>query len=232
MIIATINFSGNVGKSTVANHLLMPRLENAVLIPVESINEHEGDKDEVLRGREFQELMERAMIEENAVIDVGASNVEEFMAQMSDYTSSHNDFDYFVIPTVATRKQIDDTWATIEELSDIGVPRDKIKIVFNKMDRYSTVSDAFGKLLSLNNSDNLCSINESISIADNELYPKLKDQNRSISELAACDTDYRELINEEQSKEGKVKLVRELGLVRLAKGVESQLDTVFFEMSL
>ena len=34
MKIAVINFSGNVGKSTVARHLLMPRVEGADLISV------------------------------------------------------------------------------------------------------------------------------------------------------------------------------------------------------
>ncbi len=38
MKIAVINFSGNVGKSTVARHLLMPRVEGADLISVESLN--------------------------------------------------------------------------------------------------------------------------------------------------------------------------------------------------
>ena len=38
MKIAVINFSGNVGKSTVARHLLLPRVEGADLISVESLN--------------------------------------------------------------------------------------------------------------------------------------------------------------------------------------------------
>ena len=34
MKVSVINFSGNVGKSTVARHLLSPRLNNATVIPV------------------------------------------------------------------------------------------------------------------------------------------------------------------------------------------------------
>ena len=42
MKIAVINFSGNVGKSTVARHLLLPRIAGAELIAVESINSDES----------------------------------------------------------------------------------------------------------------------------------------------------------------------------------------------
>lgn len=38
MKIAVINFSGNVGKTTVARHLLLPRIQGAELISVESVN--------------------------------------------------------------------------------------------------------------------------------------------------------------------------------------------------
>ena len=42
MKIAVINFSGNVGKTTVARHMLLPRVEGAELINVESLNADEG----------------------------------------------------------------------------------------------------------------------------------------------------------------------------------------------
>ena len=42
MKVAVINFSGNVGKTTIARHLLVPRMAGAELIAVESINADEG----------------------------------------------------------------------------------------------------------------------------------------------------------------------------------------------
>ena len=42
MKIAVINFSGNVGKTTIARHLLLPRIPGAELITVESVNADEG----------------------------------------------------------------------------------------------------------------------------------------------------------------------------------------------
>jgi hypothetical protein len=55
MKIAVINFSGNVGKTTIARHLLLPRLPAGTeLISVESINADEG-QGQSLRGHQFGE---------------------------------------------------------------------------------------------------------------------------------------------------------------------------------
>ena len=50
MKVAVINFSGNVGKTTVAEHLLLPRIQGAELISIESINA-DGGRGQALRGR-------------------------------------------------------------------------------------------------------------------------------------------------------------------------------------
>ncbi len=49
MKVVVMNFSGNVGKSIIAQHLLQPRIENAKLISVESINSN-GINGETMRG--------------------------------------------------------------------------------------------------------------------------------------------------------------------------------------
>ena len=57
MKVAVINFSGNVGKTTVARHLLAPRIAGAELIAVESINADDGQT-QAVRGSQFGELQE------------------------------------------------------------------------------------------------------------------------------------------------------------------------------
>ena len=42
MKIAVINFSGNVGKTTVTHHLLAPRIPGTEVIAVESVNAGHG----------------------------------------------------------------------------------------------------------------------------------------------------------------------------------------------
>ena len=100
MKVAVINFSGNVGKTTIARHLLVPRIKGARYVPVESINADE-DQREALRGKQFAQLQEFLLVSEHAVVDVGASNVEDLLALMRKYKDSHEDFDYYIVPTVA-----------------------------------------------------------------------------------------------------------------------------------
>jgi hypothetical protein len=56
-------------------------MNNAQVFAVESINS-DGTEDEAVRGKEFAELLESLAILDDAVIDVGASNVEDFVDLM------------------------------------------------------------------------------------------------------------------------------------------------------
>ena len=81
MKIAVINFSGNVGKTTIARHLLLPRIDGAELFSVESLNAADGEG-HAMRGRQFGELQELLQTMDSAVVDIGASNVEELLDLM------------------------------------------------------------------------------------------------------------------------------------------------------
>ena len=146
MKVAVINFSGNVGKTTVARHLLAPRIEGAEVIAIESINADDGQT-QALRGRQFGELQEYLQTVDNVVVDIGASNAEDLLALMRKYRGSHEDFDYFVIPTVPALKQQQDTIATLAELTRIGIPASKLKVVFNQVEDDAKVSETFDTLL-------------------------------------------------------------------------------------
>jgi len=78
MKVAVMNFSGNVGKTTVAGHLLKPRMGNAPIFSIESINagaDADGLEVEKMKGKKFGELVDEIMPLDSAIIDVGASNV-------------------------------------------------------------------------------------------------------------------------------------------------------------
>ena len=120
MKVAVINFSGNVGKTTIAAHLLKPRMGDAPVFSVESLNidaSAEGIDVEKMRGKRFGDLQEQLMVLDSAIIDVGASNVEEFMKLMQQYEGSHEEFDYFIVPVVKEKKQQADTVNTIRSLA-------------------------------------------------------------------------------------------------------------------
>jgi hypothetical protein len=97
MKLAVINFSGNVGKTTVARHLLAPRIPGCQVVAVESINADDGPS-VTIRGRQFAQLQEFLQGVDNVVIDIGASNVEDFLKLMRRYRDSQEDFDDFIVP--------------------------------------------------------------------------------------------------------------------------------------
>jgi hypothetical protein len=173
MKVAVINFSGNVGKTTVARHLLAPRIEGAEVIAIESINADDGQT-QALRGRQFAELQEYLQTVENVIVDIGASNVEDLLTLMRKYRGSHEDFDYFVIPTVPALKQQQDTIATLAELTRIGIPASKLKVVFNQVEDNARISETFDTLLAFIEENPPTQASTACRLGANEIYERVK----------------------------------------------------------
>lgn len=231
MKIAVINFSGNVGKTTVARYLLLPRLAGAELVAVESINA-DGDQGQALRGRQFGELQEYLQTVESIVVDIGASNVEELLALMRRYRGSHDDFDCFVVPTVPALKQQQDTIATLVELARLGVPASRLKLVFNMVEDDVDVSRAFDALLAFVAARPIAEADTRCRLGTNEIYARVKSGDADIAALAADPTDYKALIAGARSTEDKLALAQKLATRRLASGVLPELDACFAALGL
>ena len=226
MKIAVINFSGNVGKSTVARHLLLPRVPGAELIAIESLNADEG-QGQALRGRQFGELQEYLQTVSSVVVDIGASNVEELMAQMQRYRGSHEDFDAFVVPTVPALKQQQDTIATVIELNRLGVSASRLKLVFNMVDAGVTVAQVFDPLLAFLKQKPIARVNLNCKLGANEIYGRIKGTKTDLSALATDPTDHKALIAQAKDTIEKLALARKLATRRLASGVVPELDVCF-----
>ncbi len=231
MKIAVINFSGNVGKTTVARHLLVPRLPGAELVCVESINADDG-QGQALRGRQFGELQEYLQTVESVVVDIGASNVEELLALMRKYRGSQEDFDCFIVPTVPALKQQQDTIATLVELAHIGVPASRLKVVFNMVEDGIEVGRAFDTLLAFVAELPIAQADMRCCLGDNEIYERVKGAGVDIAALARDSTDYKALIGKARSTEDKLALAQKLATSRLASGVLPELDACFAALGL
>jgi len=231
MKVAVINFSGNVGKTTVARHLLAPRIDGAQVIAIESINADDGQA-QALRGRQFGELQEYLQTVENVVVDMGASNVEELLSLMRKYRGSHEDFDYFVIPTVPALKQQQDTIATLAELTRIGVPASKLKVVFNQVEDDAKVSESFDTLLAFIEENPRTQANTSCRLGANEIYERVKGAGTGLAELACDATDYKALIVKAKDTADKLAWAQKLATRRLASGVVPELDECFAALDL
>lgn len=227
MKIAVINFSGNVGKSTVARHLLSPRMNNATVIPVETINS-DGGADEAIKGKQYGQLVSTLDLLDDAVVDVGASNVEDFINLMKQYDGSHEDYDFFVVPTVPETKQLRDTISTIDALHEIGVPGKNIRLLFNKVEPDDLPEYVFSSLYDYHNkhSKRFTLKNEAV-IHTNDIYGKINYASQTISEIMADQRDFKDLIKKAQTTEEKVKFSQLLAIKRLAQGVTKELNNVF-----
>lgn len=226
MKVAVINFSGNVGKSTVARHLLAPRMKGATVVPVESINS-DGTDDEAIKGKQFGELQEALALMDDAVVDVGASNVEDFIGLMKQYKGSHDDFDFFVVPTVPKSKQQRDTISTIDALAEIGVPAKKIRLVFNMVELDDSPERTFAGLFEYQANAKNFTLRPEAVIRVNDIYGKIKGASKSIEEIRRDPTDFKERIKGAKDAEEKLHFAQMLSVHRLAAGVSEELDRVF-----
>lgn len=224
MKIAIINFSGNVGKSTIARHLFAPRL-NTDVISVESINADEGGTQ--VRGDQFRFVQEHLLENDTALIDIGASNIEDFVAGMTRYKSSHEDIDLFIVPVVKETKQQKDTIATIEALNAIGVPAKKIRVVFNRVDTLENVDEQFSAIVGYAESEKKCVAKTNAVIYQNELFEEIKKFNKTVSEIAADPTDYRAQIKTAKDDSEKDFFIQMTMAKRLAVAVNENLETVY-----
>ena len=226
MKIIVINYSGNVGKSTVARHLLSPRNNNSQVISIESINS-DGTENDAMRGKQFAELLESLAQLDDAVVDVGASNVEDFVTMMGKHRGSHEDFDYFIVPTVAKNKQQSDTISTIEGLATLGVPAKKVRVVFNMVEYDDKPERIFSGLIDYHSENKNFTLKPDAIIHMNELYGKLNGSEQNIIDLLNDQTDLKGLLKMATEGSEKLAITRRIAVKRLAAGVTEELDGVF-----
>ncbi|MCV2438708.1 StbB family protein [Paucibacter sp. DJ2R-2] len=231
MKIAVLSFSGNVGKSTIARHLLAPRLPGAKLISIESINAGE-ELDHVIRGRQFAELQEFLQIVDDVVVDIGASNIEDLLTLMRRYQGSHEDFDIFIVPAVPAGKQQRDTIATLVELSRLGIPPGKVRVIFNMVEDDSELERQFEPLLAFLQQSPMARVSLACQLGFNEIYGRLNGPDVDLVAVASDSTDYKALIKNSADNESRLAHAQGLATQRLARGVLPKLDACFHALNL
>ena len=227
MKVVVMNFSGNVGKSVISSNMLLPRIKNAELVAVETINADEGSQALTIKAKQFRTLRDALFVNDSIIADIGASNVEETLGQMIKYEGSHEDVDCFLIPTTPVAKQVNDTVSTVVALVEqLGVPAKKIKIVFNKIDDEDNFSSDFAKLLNVCDSVGV-KYHENAIIRENEVYQLARAENLNIFELANDKNDYRAMFKAATDEAEKARCIRMVSLVGLAKSANRDLDNAF-----
>lgn len=232
MKIAVLNNSGNVGKSTICENLLQPRILDSKIIKVETINS-DGTNDQTYSADDFIKITNSLDEYDNAIIDIGASNVEKMFTQFNKYYGSHEDFDYFIIPLVPDNKQQEDTITTILELLTLGVDNDRIKVIFNRCKRDLLIEKHYPVFMKSNVAKNL-NINKdnAVIIQETEMFDLLKSIDKTMSTIVDDQRDFKLLLKESNSKEERSTLSTERAIKRLVTGVNNEFNLAFNKLSL
>lgn len=226
--IAIMNNSGNVGKSMICDNLFYPRIPGAEKIKIETINS-DGTEDETIAAKNIKKVFELIDSNDVCLIDVGASNIEAFMNNLRRLEGSHDEIDYFFIPTTPKPKQQSDTISTISDLLDIGVKPDQIKLIFNFNDPYYAIEKLYSvifessllKDLNLKNKANI------FKIEDHPVFDMLGEIGIVFTDIANDTRDFKKLIRTTKDVKERARLSHERSAHRLAKGFIKSLDYTF-----
>lgn len=199
MKVCVLNISGNVGKSTLAVHLFNAFNPKSKIISVESHNasitsEVESIDVSEMKGSQFKDIYKEIMMEDSVIVDVGSSNVVDFMSEASKFKSSIGEFDKIVVPTVPADKQQKDTISTINWLHLNGFPKEKIQIVFNQYDigKQEAIEAVYSQVIGylLSDGKNQATYEPYAIVMENDIFEIIKPLGKTISELSRDKTDW------------------------------------------
>lgn len=226
MKVAVLNYSGNVGKSTVARYLLLPRIRGAELATIEIANARPGDND-AIDPSDYDTILTAVVSTDDLIIDVGASSVDEFLRQMRKFDGSIADFDYFIVPTIPDDKALRDTILTIAALNKLGAPPDRTVCLLNRVQNDATIGDMIRPLMRFHEESEAFRVDTRNYIHENEVFGRVTRSKATLEEITADQTDLRVAIKEAANDAERVTLIDRLATKRLATGVLKELNTVF-----
>ena len=150
-----------------------------------------------------------------------------FLEGMSRLDDSHVEFDFFIVPVTNGTKEQRETISMISTLATLGVPPEKILLLFNRVD--SSVEEEFNILLNYVGKNNNATVNTKAAIYENELFDLLAIKKLSIDKLLNDPKDYKSLLREKKEADQKQRAfwAEMFGLKLLAKGVNRNLDDVY-----
>ena len=200
MKICVLNLSGNVGKSTLAVHLLAAFAAGAKIISVESINASNVNDVEALDVEElsasrFKEIFREIMLNDDVIVDVGASNVAAFMTEMTRFKSAVGEFDLVLVPTVPADKQQRDTIATIDWLHKLGIDGQKVRVLFNQYatESLEPIELVYAQVAGYGATEGKgkAVFEPHAIVMQNEVFELAKSSKKTIMELAQDGTDWK-----------------------------------------
>ena len=221
--IMILNNSGNVGKSFLARELFYFNMQNmqdvcddVALIEIETHNSSSskfGIDTIKISGKELNTLYKQLLINDCAVIDVGASNVIALFEELAknDVNNIIDEIDYFVVPTNTKAKIQDDTLKILLALIELRVPKEKIKVIFNAVDNIKQMNTFIQK------ASKIIDINKNLVIPEYSYLNEIEKMGVTTYQLANSEKDYKALAKEAY-KQGDIEKGDKYADLSLMKG--------------
>jgi hypothetical protein len=235
--ILVIHSAGFVGKSTLTASLLQPRLPGAWR--VYSVEQQNQDASRygiaVIRYRatEFPAMWQDMVMDDSHVlVDVGASNYLAFMNQLRQVPGTINDFDLVIVPCTPDHRAQDETAATIDDLSRLGLTPEKLRVIFNRSAADGTpIEREYRNVVAYLTARPKYTLYEDLVLPDRACHTDLGAAGRSISEVLTDSTNYAaalELaVKQKADPAERSRLARATALYRAAQGAEADLQRAF-----
>lgn len=233
-ILCTLSVTGKVGKSTMVNNFLSPRMPSAKVFRLETINLSGLSDGEVmqLKGKDFVKLQNELAKTNSAIVDIGASNIESFLLSMSQQPGSHESYDAFLIPVEATAAKsdaIDEFIKTVTILHGLGVEPERIKVIFNKLANDGDIAYEMRKIVKFHEMEGWFTLDLRAVIHESPAFAALSEVEKSFSAMLADATNYRQEFRNTpvENEARRLELTKLMRAQSAVKPVQQEFDAVF-----
>jgi len=231
MKIAVISNSGNVGKTTITREVIATYLDDVAVVEVETHNAGNSKYADKftsyskVQATDIETLYAKLVENENVVFDIGASNILDFLRQLTNYAGMEQLFNIFIVPTTKDAKQLQDTIKTITILTKFSISPEQIVVVANRANPSSFERD-FEILINAQKQFNF-RFNKDLMIRETSLLKDLEVFGKTLNDVVNDTTDYRQKIIETSGTDEQKKWVK-LDLAKMAgKTVYEDFKRVF-----
>jgi len=200
MKILIMHNSGNVGKSLITREVFYQNFEgeNKMVLEIESRNASSSNFNMNVVRIDFdkptalQDLTQYGIIYDDYILDVGSSEIKEFLAAIEKTKEILDEFDLIVVPTIKDQKIIPDTKKTMMVIRLLGFEH-KMQVLFNRVTNPSTIEEDFESLFVWAKKEKFA-LNPNLYLANyTESTNDLIRHKLLSSELLQDKTDYRAL---------------------------------------
>jgi hypothetical protein len=143
--VAVMNFGSKAGCSTVAKHLLLPKQIDSEFAG--GIYQIKNCRSPEAFGDLYTSIMFEVIMADSKIIDASAQGAKYLLGELrANPAGAHKQFDAFVIPTAAKTIPLIETIETIDALVNLGVPANKIVVIFNAIDRDENILNSLSNI--------------------------------------------------------------------------------------